>query len=436
MLDWPLLSGAVPIVLRVAAGIAGVGLVCCVLVARRRLWVRITELVVCLVIAAGATALLDHMARTVWLLFPDRLQPAIYGWVGAGLFAVILAIVRAVTRGVLRQGTIALSAAGLVVLAAGANQVNAIYGTYLTPRDLFGIAHADDIALHDVVFNVPVLPRRVPVESAWIPPAGLQFRGKLTSATIPGQRSGFHARPAAIYLPPAYFSDPRPRLPVLVLLSGQPGDPDDWVSAGDLASIMNRFAFGHHGLAPVVVVADATGSRFADPLCVDSRRGNAETYLAQDLPRWVTEHFTVDPDPRAWAVAGASYGGTCALQLGTNHPEVYPTFVDISGSVEPTLGTRARTVTAAFGGDEDAFARVNPLDLLSRQRYLGSAARFVAGADDRDARADARRVYAAATAAGMSTRYEEVPGSHDWRCFTAALTRELPWLGQRMGLTT
>ena len=142
MLDWPLLSGAVPIVLRVAAGIAGVGLICCVLVARRRLWVRISELVVCLVIAAGATALLDHMARTVWLLFPDRLQPAIYGWVGAGLFAVILAIVRAVTRGVLRQGTIALSAAGLVVLAAGANQVNAIYGTYLTPRDLFGIAHA------------------------------------------------------------------------------------------------------------------------------------------------------------------------------------------------------------------------------------------------------------------------------------------------------
>ncbi len=436
MLDWPLLSGAVPIVLSVAAGIAGVGLICCVTVTRRRLWVKISELVACLVIAAGATAFLDHMARTVWMLFPDRLQPAIYGWVGAGLFAVILAMVRAVTRGVLRQGTIALTAAGLVVLAAGANQVNAIYGTYPTPRDLFGIAHQDDIALHDVVSNVPVLPKRVPVESAWISPAGLQLRGKLTSATIPGQRSGFSARPAAIYLPPAYFSSPRPRLPVLVLLSGQPGDPNDWVGAGDLASIMNRFAFGHHGLTPVVVVADATGSRFADPLCVDSRRGNAETYLAKDLPRWVTQHFTVDPDPRAWAVAGASYGGTCALQLGTNHPEVYPTFLDISGSVEPTLGTRARTVTAAFGGDEDAFVRVNPLDLLAHHRYPGSAARFVAGADDRDARADAHRVYAAATAAGMSSRYDEVPGSHDWRCFTAALTRELPWLGQRMGLTT
>jgi S-formylglutathione hydrolase FrmB len=397
--------------------------------------VKIAELVGCLVIAAGVTALLDHLARTVWMVFPDRLQPAIYGWVGVGVFAVVLALVRAVSRGVLRRGTVVLSAAGLVVLAAGANQVNAIYGTYVTPRDLFGVAHHDDIALNDVVADVPVLPERIPVESAWSPSAAIQVRGRLTSATIPGQLSGFKARPAAIYLPPAYFSVPRPRLPVLVLLSGQPGDPDDWVDAGKLASIMNGFASRHRSLAPVVVVADATGSRFADPLCVDSRRGNAESYLAQDLPDWVTQHFTVDADPRAWAVAGASYGGTCALQLGTNHPEVYPTFLDISGSVEPTLGNRTRTVTAAFGGDAAAFARVNPLDLLATRRYPGSAARFVAGADDRDSQADARRVYAAATAAGMNTRYDVVPGSHDWRCFTAALALELPWLGQRMGLT-
>jgi S-formylglutathione hydrolase FrmB len=222
---------------------------------------------------------------------------------------------------------------------------------------------------------------------------------------------------------------------VLVLLAGQPGDPDDWVGAGNLASILDRFAADNRGLAPVVVVADPIGSRFADPLCVDSRRGNAETYLSTDLPRWVAQHFTVDTNPRAWAIAGASFGGTCALQLGTNHPEVYPTFLDVSGSAEPTLGTRSRTVTAAFGDDEAAFVRVNPLDLLSRHPYRGSAARSVVGADDRDSQADARRVYAAATAAGMSTGYDEAPGSHDWRCFTAALTRELPWLGQRMGLT-
>ena len=109
---------------------------------------------------------------------------------------------------------------------------------------------------------------------------GLQGRGKVTSAPIPAPASGFTARIGKIYLPPAYFADPRPRLPVLVLLAGQPGTPQDWLSAGKLARIMDRFAADHHGLAPVVVVADDTGSRFGNPLCLDSRRGEADTYLA------------------------------------------------------------------------------------------------------------------------------------------------------------
>lgn len=434
MLDWSLLTGPVPVVFDVLSVVAGSWLIASVLTSDRRPRGKAVELVVCLTVAVVTTAVLDHMARAVWLLFPDRLAPAIYAWVGAGFFAVALAISRGARRP--RRGIVLSVVAALVVFAACANQVNAIYGTYLTPGDLFGVAHHDDIALSDVVNDVRVLPDADPVDSAWTPPDGMSLRGKMTSALIPGRSSGFTARPAAVYLPPAYFSNPRPRLPVLVLLAGQPGDPDDWVGAGRLASIMDRFAVQHAGLAPVVVVADATGSRFADPLCVDGPRGNAETYLVRDVPQWVAQHLTVDPDPGDWAIAGASYGGTCALQLGTNHPETYPTFLDISGSSEPTLGTRDRTVKEAFGGSDAAFARVNPIDLMRGRSFRGSAARFVVGAGDRDARNDAHRVLAAATGSGMNTHYDEVPGSHDWRCFTAALALELPWLAQRTGLTS
>jgi S-formylglutathione hydrolase FrmB len=236
-------------------------------------------------------------------------------------------------------------------------------------------------------------------------------------------------------LPPAYFADPQPQLPVLVLLAGEPGTPQDWLTAGKLVHIMDRFAADHRGLAPVVVVPDATGSQFGDPLCVDSRRGNADTYLAKDVPAWVKTHLSVDPDPQSWAIAGVSYGGTCALQLATNHPDVYPTFLDISGSAEPSLGDRPRTVADAFGGDQAAFIRVNPLDLLRTRRYRGSAAAIVVGAGDRDTKSDAHLVYAATRAAGMTSHYIELPGSHDWRLFSAALAHELPWLAQRIGLT-
>ncbi|WP_407812297.1 alpha/beta hydrolase-fold protein, partial [Staphylococcus aureus] len=92
--------------------------------------------------------------------------------------------------------------------------------------------------------------------------------------TIAGTVSGFSARDAEIYLPPAYFTNPRPELPVLVLLAGQPGAPEDWLQGGRLVQTMDTYAAAHSGLAPVVVVADGTGSELANPLCVDSQLGN------------------------------------------------------------------------------------------------------------------------------------------------------------------
>jgi S-formylglutathione hydrolase FrmB len=434
VLDWSLLSGPVPVVLRLVALATGVWLVWVTLPWRRRGWLAIAELIVCLLVAALATVMLDHLARDVWMLFPDRLDLATYLWVGVALFAVCLAVRRVASRPRLRRGLLLVAAAAAIV-ATCANQINVAYGAYLTPRDVLGMTRYDDIALRDTKAAGRLLPDVDPVSSRWQSPAGLPERGKVTSAPIPGLTSGFTARNAEIYLPPAYFADPRPRLPVLVLLAGQPGTPQDWLGAGKLPRIMDRFAADHDGLAPVVVVADDTGSRFSNPLCLDSRRGNADTYLAKDVPTWMRTHLDVDADSEAWAVAGVSYGGTCALQLATNHPDVYPTFLDISGSAEPTLGDQARTVTQAFGTDRAAFVRVNPLDLLRARRYPGSAAAIVVGTADVDTKPDARLVYRATKGAGMDSQYIEVPGSHDWHAFSDGLARELPWLAKRMGLT-
>lgn len=52
--------------------------------------------------------------------------------------------------------------------------------------------------------------------------------GEVSKVAIPGAVSGFAAREAEVYLPPAYLSTPRARLPVLVLLAGQPASPTDW----------------------------------------------------------------------------------------------------------------------------------------------------------------------------------------------------------------
>lgn len=431
MLDWNLLSGPLPVMLNLAAAVAGTWLLTASTRPGRRTR-SFASIVMCAVLTVPLTLLLTGLARNVWMHFADQLPLSVHAWLAIGVFTLAVTV-SYLARGRAPRSAVAATVAAVVVLLACANHVNAVYGAYLTPRDALQIAHSSDIALRDTPRRQHLIPDTEPVAAQWDSPAGLPVQGKMTSASIPSPTSGFHARDAKIYLPPAYFADPQPQLPVLILLSGQPGSPQDWPSAGRLAHLMDAFAATHRGLAPVVVVPDATGGLFADPLCVDSPRGHVDTYLARDVPAWITTHLTVDTDPAAWAVGGASYGGTCALQLATNHPDVYPTFLDVAGAAQPSLGDRHRTIAEIFGGDTHAFARVNPLDVMRTRRYPDSAGAIVVGADDAD-KADAATVYRATRAAGITSHYRELPGSHDWWLFRAALNSELPWLAQRIGL--
>ncbi len=433
MLDWSLLSGPLPIALSVAGSIAAVWMLTRLLGTPHSPRVIATTCAACLATAIVVPQIGVYLLREVWLIFPDRLSIGVHLWLTAAVFAAALLISLVLLNRSARRVGMAV-AASIAVIALCLNQVNSTFAAYPTLRDAFGMARADDIILPEKHRKSLPPSDFGSLEKIWVSPAGLTRRGKITSAVIPATASGFAARPAKVYLPPAYFTDVPPRLPVLVLLAGQPGTPQDWISAGKLARIMDRFAATHRGLAPVVVLPDATGSQLGDPLCLDSRRGNSATYLATDVPAWIKAKLTVDVRPHAWAVAGASYGGTCALQLATNYPAVYPTFVDIAGTAEPTLGDRSRTVMEAFGGDEQQFTRVNPLDLLRTHRYVDSAAAIVIGKADRDNKADAGRVFEATKAAGMESHYREVAGSHDWRAFSAALDAELRWVAQRIGL--
>ena len=97
-----------------------------------------------------------------------------------------------------------------------------------------------------------------------------KLKGFLVAGMLVGVLGMSGVASAQVYLPPSYFTNPRPLLPVLVLMAGQPGKPEDWLQGGKLTATMDAFARDHEGLAPVVVIADGTGSQMANPLCTDS----------------------------------------------------------------------------------------------------------------------------------------------------------------------
>lgn len=387
--------------------------------------------------AAVVTVGLAWILEKVWKPFPDTVDRRAYLWSGVAVSAMFLAVLRVPFRRRDRRHARTLAAiacAAVLVATAAAGQVNVLFAAYPTLGAALGVPDYRNLTLDQIQGDQASVDRD-PLSPVWRAPPGMPTTGAVISDTIPPTMSHFEARPAIVYLPPAYFAEPRPLLPVLVLLAGLPGSPEDWLAGGRLVETMESYASHHAGLAPVVVVADATGSLFGNPLCMDSRFGNADTYLSVDVPNWVKGTFQIDPDPRGWAIGGLSYGGTCSLQQATLHPDVYPTFLDMSGQAEPGRDDHNSTVAEVFGGDEQAFRRVNPLDLLHRNRYPFSAGAFLSGDADPESQTAAQELATAARDAGMDVHYAEVPGGHTFAVWSAGLDKELPWLGQRLGLT-
>ena len=148
------------------------------------------------------------------------------------------------------------------------------------------------------------------------------------------------------------------------------------------------------------------------------------TYYAKDVPDWIHTHLQT----------ALSLGGTCALQLAVNAPDVYGALIDISGQQEPTLGDRAKTVRAAFAGDQAAFDAVDPLYVIAHTKFPDTGAAFAVGTDDQEFGPQQPPVHDAAVRSGMKTTVTTLPGGHDWSVFRPGLFQNIPWLARQQGL--
>jgi len=422
-----LLDGWLPwtiVVLGLASGIF--------LLARREpWWWRYVVPATAVVSAVLAWLIGNTVAKSV---IGEELKTSDIVWIAVGLAGLLMAAASLVRTPWWRK--IVSILAGLLVLAMAGNQINKSYVEFPRLGDLLGPSNTGAIPTLNSG-SATALPSGALADS-WTP-TGADIPtdgGKVSTIALPGTLSGFQPRESYVYLPPAYFADNAEPLPVLILLHGVPGGPGDWTIGDRVQGVMNAYAAEHNGIAPVVVMPDATGGQVSNPLCTDSNLGKVGTYLSQDVPNAIKSQLRVDPRPGKWAIGGFSYGGTCAFQMATTHPDIYPTFLNFAGEEEPTLGSHQDTVQQAFGGDEAKFKAINPLDILATTKFPNSAGWFIVGSDDPNMMPGVKKLYAAAQAAGMDAQYWEAPGAgHDWSVPVNGLAHVMPWLGQRLGIT-
>lgn len=225
---------------------------------------------------------------------------------------------------------------------------------------------------------------------------------------------------------------------MVITLSGQPGQPSDPLVSGHLEASLDAYAAAHHGLAPIVVSPDQIGDPANNPMCVDGALGNSATYLTVDVVSWITAHLPVAAAPAEWGIAGFSQGGTCSIQLGAAHPELFGSILDVSGELVPSNGDEATTIAGGFAGNAAAYEAAKPLNILKKHSpFTSTFAVFSAGENDDVFRPYTEQVSAAAQAAGMTVTYFVAPGSgHDYATASYAFQRGFSLLADHFGLAS
>jgi enterochelin esterase-like enzyme len=182
-----------------------------------------------------------------------------------------------------------------------------------------------------------------------------QQQGYALRLMVTGPRSRI-TRVVYVYLPPQYFQPGYRayRFPVIELLHGQPGKPEDWISVVGVTDTFDHLLREKLAQPAVLVMPDANGDRRISLQCLNQVGGPQDlTYLAVDLPTQIANLLRVQRPGPAWGVAGYSEGGFCAANMALRYPHRYGFAAALSGYFEPLdnqLADPARKVSP-FGGN-------------------------------------------------------------------------------------
>jgi enterochelin esterase-like enzyme len=187
----------------------------------------------------------------------------------------------------------------------------------------------------------------------------LTVRGRLSHLT----------RHVYVYLPPQYFREAyrRYRFPVVELINGFPGGPEDWINVVGVTAAYTTLLNDGVVKPVALVMPDPEGGRRDSLQCLNVSHGPQDaTFLAVDLPGDLSRVLRLQPPGRAWGIAGYSEGGYCAANLALIYRLRYGYSGVLSGYFAPfkdQLGNPPRLVSP-FGRDKPLRKENTPFDRL------------------------------------------------------------------------
>jgi len=265
--------------------------------------------------------------------------------------------------------------------------------------------------------------------------------GYLFQTSVTGKLSHL-TRDVYVYLPPQYFQKAYKhyKFPVIELLHGSPGNPQAWVDVMGVIPTFLNLLETHPGDAAVLVMPDTDGGLQYGLQCLNNPGGIQDmTFVAQDVPAAIARVARVQPQGRAWGLAGYSEGGYCAANIALQRPADYGAAGVMSGYFAPIPSTvPAGNKPGGKPRRIDVFLGHPDLQLINTPQWYVTrvpinnvlpAFWLAAGAQDRQdvsAAANFRQL--------LQTRVANVPfvivpgGGHQGSVWRAALAPMLSWM--------
>lgn len=256
--------------------------------------------------------------------------------------------------------------------------------------------------------------------------------GTVVSMVIPGTISSVPPQRALVYLPAAYGDPKAPytQFPVVQLLTGFPGRPENWTDGLQLQRVLDSEIAGRRSVPLIAVAPRQNIAMPRDTQCVDVVGGpKTDTYLTQDVHRAVITAFRATPDRSGWALMGYSTGGFCSLNLAMRHPDMFSAAVSLSGYARPA---HDRATGELFGG-RTVLADANTP--LWRAQHLPAPSISVLVMTSRLDTLPHRDARAFAAVARDPTRLETIVfprGGHNFQLWRAIEPYAFSWLSHRL----
>ncbi len=172
-------------------------------------------------------------------------------------------------------------------------------------------------------------------------PAGRVSPSGVISYTVMGPLSGITGT-VIVQLPPGYTSSDNAsaNYPVLETFGGYPGGPHGLITGMRLGDVVAQQVAAKRMRSVLIVSPQVEIPAGADTECVNGSAGRpqVETWLARDVPNWVTRTFRVQTDRASWATVGVSAGAWCAAMLTVLHPAQYAAAIVLGGYFRPDFG--------------------------------------------------------------------------------------------------